>query len=84
VQFNPAFNVEFTPDPEATLALVRDRYPVGRNLLINSAAIPSTKPVRCPRCWSDALGRLTTVQILQGSHTTPIAQEFGWQPGPSF
>ena len=27
---------------------------------------------------------LTTVQILQGSHTTPIAQEIGWQPGESF
>jgi hypothetical protein len=26
----------------------------------------------------------TTVQILNGSHTTPIAQEISWQPGESF
>ncbi|PZO34334.1 MAG: hypothetical protein DCF21_16790 [Leptolyngbya sp.] len=84
VQFNPAFNVEFTPDPEATLALVRDRYPVPRNLLIKfrSDTIDQTRPL------SEVLVRrfreLTTVQILKGSHTTPIAQEIGWQPGESF
>ena len=84
VQFNPAFNVEFIPDPEATLALVRDRYPVPRNLLIKfrSDTIDQTRPL------SEVLVRrfpdLTTVQILKGSHTTPIAQEIGWQPGESF
>jgi hypothetical protein len=84
VQFNPAFNVEFTPDPEATLALVRDRYPVSRNLLIKfrSDTLDQTRPL------SEVLVRrfpeLTTIQILQGSHTTPIAQDIGWQPGASF
>jgi hypothetical protein len=84
VQFNPAFNIEFTPDPETTLALVRDRYPVARNLLIKfrSDTLDQTRPL------SEVLVRrfpkLTTVQILQGSHTTPIAQEIGWQPGESF
>ena len=84
VQFNPAFDLEFTPDPEATLALVRDRYPVPRNLLIKfrNDTLDQTRPL------SEVLVRrfpdLTTVQILQGSHTTPIAQEIGWQPGESF
>ncbi|HZG40055.1 MAG TPA: DUF1350 family protein [Nodosilinea sp.] len=84
VQFNPAFNVEFTPDPESTLALVRDRYPVGRNLLIKfrSDTLDQTRPLS--EVLVRRFGELTTVQILQGSHTTPIAQEFGWQPGPSF
>ena len=84
VQFNPAFDVEFTPGPEATLALVGDRYPVPRNLLIKfrSDTLDQTRPL------SEVLVRrfpqLTTVQILQGSHTTPIAQDIGWQPGASF
>ena len=84
MQFNPAFDLEFTPDPEATLALVRDRYPVPRNLLIKfrNDTLDQTRPL------SEVLVRrfpdLTTVQILQGSHTTPIAQEIGWQPGESF
>ncbi|MGB3309458.1 MAG: DUF1350 family protein [Nodosilinea sp.] len=84
VQFNPAFNVEFTPDPETTLALVRDRYPVPHNLLIKfrSDTIDQTRPL------SEVLVRRfaeqTTIQMLPGSHTTPIAQEFGWQPGTSF
>ncbi len=84
VQFNPALNIEFTPDPEATLALVRDRYPVPRNLLIKfkNDTLDQTRPL------SEVLVRrfpeLTSVQILQGSHTTPIAQEIAWQPGESF
>lgn len=84
VQFNPAFNVEFTPDPEATLALVRDRYPVSQNLLIKfrSDTIDQTRPL------SEVLVRrfpdTTTIHILSGSHTTPIAQELGWQPGAAF
>jgi hypothetical protein len=84
VQFNPAFNVEFTPDPETTLALVRDRYPVARNLLIKfrSDTLDQTRPL------SEVLIRrfpdLTTVQILSGSHTTPIAQDIGWVPGQTF
>jgi hypothetical protein len=84
VQFNPAFYVEFTPDPEATLALVRNQYAVANNLLIKfrGDTIDQTRPL------SEVLVRrfpkLTAVQILQGSHTTPIAQDIGWQPGESF
>ncbi|HIK45757.1 MAG TPA: DUF1350 family protein [Leptolyngbyaceae cyanobacterium M65_K2018_010] len=84
VQFNPALNVEFSPSPEATLALVRDQYPVPRNLLIKfrNDTLDQTRPL------SEVLVRrfpdLTTVQILQGSHTTPIAQDIAWQPGEAF
>ncbi|MBE9137400.1 DUF1350 family protein [Nodosilinea sp. LEGE 07088] len=84
VQFNPAFNVEFTPDPETTLALVRNQYPVSSNLLIKfrSDTIDQTRPLS--EVLVQRFPRLTTVQILQGSHTTPIAQDLGWQPGESF
>lgn len=84
VQFSPALNVEFTPSPEATLDLIYDQYPVAHNLLIKfrNDTIDQTRPL------SEVLVRrfpeLTTIQILQGSHTTPIAQDIAWQPGSSF
>lgn len=84
VQFSPTLDVEFTPNPEATLALVRDQYPVAQNLLIKfrNDTLDQTRPlseVLVPR-----FPEATTVQILPGSHTTPIAQDIGWQPGESF
>lgn len=86
VQFNPALNlnVEFSPDPEATLALIAHQYPVPHNLLIKfrSDTIDQTRPlseVLVPR-FPDQ----TAIQILSGSHTTPIAQDISWQPGNSF
>ncbi|NJL48845.1 MAG: DUF1350 family protein [Leptolyngbyaceae cyanobacterium SM2_5_2] len=84
IQFTPALNVEFTPSPEATLDLIHDYYPVPRNLLVKfrSDTIDQTRPL------SEVLIRRfpdqTTLQILNGSHTTPIAQEISWQPGESF
>lgn len=84
VQFSPAFDVEFTPSPEATLRLIDDLYPVPSNLLIKfrNDTIDQTRPL------SEVLVRRfperTQVQILQGSHTTPIAQDISWQPGTSF
>ena len=76
VQFNPAFDVEFTPSPEETLRLIADYYPVGQNLLVKfrSDTIDQTRPL------SEVLIRrfpdLTQIKILKGSHTTPIAQDF--------
>ena len=83
-QLSPAFNIEFTPSPEATLALVADQYPVARNLLIKfrNDSLDQTRPlseVLVPR-----FPQLTTVAILPGSHTTPIAQDIAWQPGDAF
>jgi hypothetical protein len=84
VQFSPAWDVEFTPSPEATLALIDDLYPVPHNLLIKfqNDTIDQTRPL------SEVLVRRfpdhTRVQILKGSHTTPIAQEISWQPGEIF
>ncbi len=79
-----ALNVEFTPSPEETLTLVDRYYPVARNLLVKFRRddIDQTRPLH------DVLSRkfpqLTSVQILPGTHTTPMAQEIPWQPGASF
>lgn len=84
IQFSPAFNVEFTPSPAETLALVAEQYMVQRNLLIKfrNDDIDQTRPL------SEVLVRRfpeqTGVQILPGSHTTPIAQDIAWEPGSTF
>ncbi|MBE9076388.1 DUF1350 family protein [Romeria aff. gracilis LEGE 07310] len=84
VAFAPTFQLEFTPSPEETLALIANRYGVRRNLLVKfrDDTIDQTRPL------SEVLCRrfpdLTTVQILKGSHTTPIAQDVAWKAQDSF
>ncbi|NEP20123.1 MAG: DUF1350 domain-containing protein [Leptolyngbya sp. SIO4C1] len=84
IQFAPDFKLEFTPSPEETLSLIRDRYCVRRNLLIKfrSDTLDQTYPL------SDVLyerfPQLTSIEILRGSHTTPVAQDIQWEAGPSF
>ena len=76
--------MEFTPSPEETFDLIDRYYPVERNLLIKFRKddIDQTRPLH------DVLMRhfpdLTSVQILPGTHTTPIAQDIPWQPGTNF
>ena len=87
-QFMPNFQLEtrleFTPSPEQTLALIHQQYKTPYNLLIKfrSDTIDQTRPL------SDVLiqrfPRTTTVRIIQGTHTTPIAQDVQWQASDSF
>ena len=76
--------MEFTPSPEETFDLIDRYYPVERNLLIKFRKddIDQTRPLH------DVLMRhfpdLTSVQILPGTHTTPMAQDIPWQPGTNF
>lgn len=84
LNFTPDFNIEFTPTPEETLRLVDQYYPVERNLLIKFRR----DDIDQTRSLHDVLNyhfpKLTSVQILQGTHTTPLAQDIPWQPGKSF
>lgn len=75
---------EFTPSPEQTNELIRDRYQVKRNLLLKftTDTIDQTRPlhdilrVRFPD--------YTTVQILKGNHLTPLSPDVKWQAGKEF
>ncbi|HEY9880590.1 MAG TPA: DUF1350 family protein [Leptolyngbyaceae cyanobacterium] len=84
IQFNPSFSMEFTPSPEETLALITEQYMTQQNLLIKfrNDDIDQTRPL------SEVLVRrfpdTTSVKILKGTHTTPIAQDIAWEPGSSF
>jgi hypothetical protein len=83
-QLSPAFNVEFTPSPLETIAIVAQKYQVRRNLLIKfnndtldqSLAIAETLQKRFPG--------MVTAQTIQGSHLTPLGQDFKWQVSSVF
>jgi hypothetical protein len=88
VQFAPDLQLdtrlEFVPSPEKTLVLISEQYDTPYNLLIkfSNDTLDQTRPL------SDVLiGRFpktTTVKIIKGSHTTPIAQDVQWQSSRSF
>lgn len=80
----PDLQVEFTPSPQETLDLVDRYYPVERNLLIKFRRddIDETRPLY--EVLSQRFPRLTSVKILPGTHTTPLAQDLPWQPGQNF
>jgi hypothetical protein len=76
--------MEFVPSPEQTLSLIDTHYSTPYNLLLKfrSDTIDQTRPL------SDVLVRrfpdTTTVRILKGTHTTPIAQDVQWEASSSF
>jgi len=71
--------LEFIPSPQQTLELISSQYNTPYNLLVKfrSDTIDQTRPL------SDVLIQrfptTTTVRILRGSHTTPIAQDLPWE-----
>ncbi|MGB7084977.1 MAG: DUF1350 family protein [Phormidesmis sp.] len=88
IQLAPDFQLErrleFTPSPTQTLDLISKQYDTPYNLLIKfrSDTIDQTRPL------SDVLiqrfPQTTTIRIIKGSHTTPIAQDVQWQATTSF
>ena len=76
--------LEFVPSPEETLSLINQDYHTTYNLLIKfrSDTLDQTRPL------SDVLiqrfPKTTTIRIIKGSHTTPIAQDVQWQASASF
>lgn len=71
--------LEFIPSPEQTLELIGTQYSTPYNLLVKFRRdnIDQTRPL------SDVLvqrfPKTTTVRILSGTHTTPIAQDLPWE-----
>jgi Protein of unknown function (DUF1350) len=80
----PAFEVEFTPSPEETNDLVATQYQVRRNLLIKF----TQDDIDQTRSLSEALEyrfpEMTSIQILKGTHITPLGQEMSWTTGTEF
>lgn len=84
IQVAPDFEIEFTPSPGQTLDLVRERYSVGHNLLVKFRKDTIDQTYDLSDVLYQRFPKFTNIQILQGTHTTPIAQDVRWQPGQSF
>lgn len=85
-QFNfaSAFTVEFTPSPEETNDLIAEKYKVRRNLLIKftNDTIDQTTPLT--ELLQKRFPGMVAMQMLPGSHLTPLGQDVSWQPGKEF
>ncbi|NJO41681.1 MAG: DUF1350 family protein [Cyanobacteria bacterium CRU_2_1] len=75
----PAFDVEFTPSPEATNQLIAEQYQVKRNLLIKFTDDTIDQTRSLSQAILERFPTLTAVQILKGNHLTPIGQDMNWQ-----
>jgi Protein of unknown function (DUF1350) len=75
----PDLNVEFTPSPEETSDLIATQYQVRRNLLVKfrNDDIDQTRSLHT--ALMERFPKLTSVQLLKGSHTTPLGQDVNWK-----
>jgi hypothetical protein len=83
-QFAPNFAVEFTPSPEETNQLILNQYQVRRNLLVKFTNDDIDQTKALSGVLLDRFPDMTTIQILKGSHVTPLGQDVKWQAGAMF
>jgi len=85
-QFNitPAFNVEFTPSPIETNALIAQHYVVRRNLLIKFTNDEIDQTLTLTQVLQERFPNMVAIQTLPGNHLTPLGQDVNWQAGSVF
>jgi hypothetical protein len=83
-QFDANFEVEFTPSPQETNRLIAEHYQIPRNLLIKFTNDDIDQTRSLDQALQQRFPSSTTVQILKGTHLTPLGQEVSWQAGKEF
>ncbi len=85
-QFNFAssFNVEFTPSPQKTNAIVTQSYQVRRNLLIQFQNDTIDQTDALTELLRQRFGDMVSAVRLPGTHLTPLGQDVSWQVGQVF
>jgi Protein of unknown function (DUF1350) len=75
---------EFSPTPDETNRLVRDRYEVSNNLLVkfSNDTLDQTRPLSA--ILDDRFPGGTALCKLKGNHMTPVAQDLKWDANPNF
>jgi hypothetical protein len=81
---NPAFNVEFTPSPIETNALIAQHYVVRRNLLIKFTNDEIDQTLTLTQVLQERFPNMVAIQTLPGNHLTPLGQDVNWQAGSVF
>ncbi|MFM7424896.1 MAG: DUF1350 family protein [Elainella sp.] len=83
-QFAANFEVEFTPSPEETNRLIVEAYQIPYNLLVKFTNDDIDQTRSLDQALQQRFPDSTTVQILKGTHLTPLGQEVSWQAGKEF
>jgi Protein of unknown function (DUF1350) len=81
-QIPPEFNVEFTPSPQATLDLIADYYDVRRNLIVKFSNDTIDQSYTLGQTLTKIFPGTISTQTINGSHLTPLGQDFQWQLNP--
>jgi len=84
LNFNPAFNVEFTPNPLETNNIIFRGYLVRRNLLIRFSNDTIDQTPALTQLLQKVHGDMVIAKTLSGNHLTPLGQEINWQTGEVF
>ncbi len=76
------FSLEFTPSPQATLDLIADYYDVPSNLIIKFNNDTIDQSYTLGQTLSKIFPGKVSTQIINGSHLTPLGQDFQVQLSP--
>ena len=77
-------DLEFTPTPEETTAIIKKSYGVRRNLLIKFTQDNIDQTTSLTPLLQERFPNLVAAQTLPGNHLTPLGQEINWQTGKDF
>jgi Protein of unknown function (DUF1350) len=76
------FNLEFTPSPQETLDLIADYYDVPHNLIVKFNNDTIDQSYTLGQTLSKIFPGKVSTQIINGSHLTPLGQDFQVQISP--
>jgi hypothetical protein len=83
-QMPQEFNVEFTPNPQETLDAIADYYDVRRNLIIKFSNDTIDQSYTLGQTLTKISPAMVSTQIINGTHLTPLGQDWQWQISPQF
>jgi Protein of unknown function (DUF1350) len=83
-QLSQLVEVEFTPTPTETRDIVEQNYSVRRNLLIRFKNDELDQSSMLVDILQSRFPGMVALRVLNGNHTTPIAQDINWRAGQSF
>jgi Protein of unknown function (DUF1350) len=81
-QMPPEFNLEFSPSPQETLDLIADYYDVRHNLIVKFSNDTIDQSYTLGQTLKSIDPQMVSTQIINGSHLTPLGQDFNVQLTP--
>jgi hypothetical protein len=83
-QLSSMMEVEFTPSPQQTNCMIKERYQIRRNLLIKFTKDTIDQTLILNQILQGCFPGMVALQQLGGDHLTPINQDMSWSVGEVF